>query len=328
MKSASQTTQRELLIADLGRFITMPGSITLPAFAKINWSLRVLGKRADGYHEIDTVFQTISLHDTISFAPTEENRIVLSCDDRSLPSDERNLVWRAAAALQVRCAIHKGARIRLEKRVPVHAGLGGGSADAFATLLGLMYLWNATISESELLELAASVGADVPVFLYGGTARGTGTGTEIAPLADAADKFLLVLKPNANISTSKAYEALNAAALTTSDAKTILSSSQRSSFPDSFSSEALLNDFEAVVLQLEPEIERARVALMKAGASAALLAGSGAAVFGVFDKKDAQERAIQNIELETGWRVFPCSTVGRNHYRSAMGEILTRFTRQ
>ncbi|HSP64423.1 MAG TPA: 4-(cytidine 5'-diphospho)-2-C-methyl-D-erythritol kinase [Pyrinomonadaceae bacterium] len=309
----------------------MSNSITLPAFAKINWSLRVIGRRGDGYHEIDTVFQTISLCDTIRITSTEENPIVLSCDDRSLPSDERNLVWRAAAALRVRCAIQAGARIRLEKRIPVHAGLGGGSADALATLLGLAYLWNATITESELLELAAGLGADVPVFLYGGTARGTGTGTEIAPLRDAADKFLLVLKPNANISTSKAYEALNAAALTTSDAKTILSSSQRNSFPDSFSSAALLNDFAAVVLQLEPEIERARVALMKAGASAALLAGSGAAVFGVFDNKDAQERAIQNVELETGWRVFPCSTVGRNHYRSAMGaagDILARFNKQ
>ena len=309
----------------------MSNTVTLPAFGKINWSLRVLGKRPDGYHEIDTVFQTISLHDTIRIIPTEENHIDLSCDDPSLPSDERNLVWRAAAALQLRCSIQSGVRIRLEKRIPVHAGLGGGSSDAAATLMGLAYLWNVTITESELMELAGNLGADVPVFFYGGTARGAGTGTKIAPLHDAADKFLLVVKPNANISTAKAYEALNAAALTTSDAKTILSSSQRSSFPDSFSSAALLNDFEAVVLQLQPEIERARAALMNAGASAALLAGSGAAVFGVFDNKDAQERAIQNIELETGWRVFPCSTVGRNHYRSAMGaagEMLTRFTRQ
>jgi 4-diphosphocytidyl-2-C-methyl-D-erythritol kinase len=306
-------------------------SITLPAFAKINWSLRVLGKRTDGYHEIDTVFQTISLHDSITITPTGENRIVLSCDDRSLPSGERNLVWRAAAALRVRCAIQNGVRIRLEKRIPVHAGLGGGSADAAATLLGLAYLWNATITEDELLELAAGLGADVPVFLYGGTARGTGTGTEIAPLSDAADKLLLVVKPNANISTSKAYEALKAAALTTSEGNNILSSSQRSDFSAGFSSDALQNDFDAVAFQLEPEIKRAKAALMKAGASAALLAGSGAAVFGVFDNKDAQERAIQNIELEAGWRVFPCSTVGRNHYRSAMGatgEILTRFTRQ
>jgi 4-diphosphocytidyl-2-C-methyl-D-erythritol kinase len=309
----------------------LSNTISLPAFAKINLGLRVRGRRADGYHEIDTVFQAISLYDTISLTPTEKNDIVLSCDDRSLPSDERNLVWRAASALQTGCAIQKGARIRLEKRVPVHAGLGGGSSDAAATLVGLAYLWHAAISESELSEVAAGLGADVPFFLYGGTARGTGKGSDIAVLPDAADKSLIVLKPHANISTAKAYEALNAAALTTSDTKTILSTSRRSSFSDSFSSKALLNDFEAVVLQLEPEIERARVALLRAGAQAALLAGSGAAVFGVFDNKDAQERAIQSIELETGWRVFPCSTVGRNHYRSAMGaagEILTRFTRQ
>jgi 4-diphosphocytidyl-2-C-methyl-D-erythritol kinase len=304
-------------------------TLTLPAFAKINWSLRVLSKRADGYHEIDTVFQTIGLHDAISITTTEKNDIVLSCDDRSLSSDERNLVWRAASALQVRCAIRKGARIRLEKRIPVHAGLGGGSSDAAATLIGLTYLWNATITRGELSELAASLGADVSFFLYGGTARGTGTGRDIAPLRDALDKFLLLVKPNANISTSKAYEAINAAALTTSEGKTILSSSQRSDFSDRLSSAALQNDFEAVAFRLAPEIERAKAALAKAGASAAFLAGSGAAVFGVFDSGDAQERAIQAIELESGWRVFPCRTVGRSHYRSAMGPcgaILERFT--
>ena len=276
------------------------------------------------------MFQTIGLHDTIKITSTDDNRIVLSCDDRSLPSDEGNLVWRAASALHTRCAINKGAYIRLEKRIPVHAGLGGGSSDAAATLVGLAYLWNATITEGELLELAAGLGADVPFFLYGGTARGTGTGKEIAPLRDAADGFLLLVKPNANISTSRAYDALNAVALTTSKGKTILSSSQRSEVFDRLGSDALQNDFEEVAFQLEPEIERARVALVKAGAQAALLAGSGAAVFGVFDNRDAQERAIQNIELETGWRVFPCSTIGRNHNRSAMGaagEILTRFTK-
>jgi 4-diphosphocytidyl-2-C-methyl-D-erythritol kinase len=304
-------------------------TLTLPAFAKINWSLRVIGRRVDGYHEIDTVFQTISLRDTIRITPSEKNDIVLSCDDRSLPSDERNLVWRAASALRVRCAIRTGAYIRLEKCIPVHAGLGGGSSDAAATLIGLAYLWSATVTRDELLELAAGLGADVPFFLCGGTARATGTGIDIAPLRDAADQFLLVVKPNANISTSKAYESLNAAALTTSKAKTILSSSDRSEFSERFSAEALQNDFDAVVFQLEPEIERARVALAKVGAQSALLAGSGAAVFGAFDNKDAQERAIQNIELEAGWRVFPCNTVGRRHYRSAMGaagEILTRFT--
>lgn len=303
--------------------------LTLPAFAKINWTLRVLGKRADGYHEIGTVFQTISLHDSITLEVTADPNISLSCDDPSLPCDERNLVWRAASALQTRWAIRKGARIRLEKRIPVHAGLGGGSSDAAATLIGLAHLWNATITAGEVLETAAGLGADVPFFLYGGTARGTGKGSDVVALGDAPDGFLLLIKPKANISTSKAYAALNAAALTTSEAKTILSSSRGSEVFDKLGPDALQNDFDEVAFQLEPEIERAKVALVKVGAQAALLAGSGAAVFGVFDNKDALERAIQNIELETGWRVFPCYTVGRNHYRSALGaasEMLTRFT--
>jgi 4-diphosphocytidyl-2-C-methyl-D-erythritol kinase len=246
-----------------------------------------------------------------------------------LPSDERNLVWRAAAALQSRCEIKKGVHIRLEKRIPVHAGLGGGSSDAAATLIGLACLWNSTVTRDGLLEIAAGLGADVPFFLYGGAARGTGKGSAIAALDDLADESLLVIKPNANVSTSKAYAALNAPALTTSEAKTILSSSRGSDIFDRVGSYDLQNDFESVAFQLEPEIERAKVALVKAGARAALLAGSGAAVFGVFDNQDALARAIQNIELETGWRVFPCRTVGRSRYETAMGaasEVLTRLT--
>ena len=138
-------------------------------------------------------------------------------------------------------------------------------------------------------------------------------------MRDAPDQSLLVLKPNASISTGKAYGSLQARSLTTAEAKTILSSSARGEISDSSDSKALQNDFEPVVFELEPEIKRAKVALMKAGAKAALLAGSGSAVFGIFDSGDAQVRAIQMIELEAGWRVFPCRTVGRNLYRSAIG---------
>jgi len=304
-------------------------TLTLPAFAKINLGLRVLGKRADGYHEIDTIFQTISLHDTIRLTATDSPEIVLSCDDPSLPADSNNLVYRAAAALQARFAPDKGARIRLFKRIPTQAGLGGGSADGAVTLLALASLWDTNAEPRELLEIASSLGADVPFFFFGGTARGTGTGRDLTPLDDAPDKFLLVLKPKANISTAAAYEALKARSLTSAGAKTILSSSEPSEVSDSFDSKSLQNDFEPVAFELEPEIERAKVALMNAGAARALLAGSGSAVFGIFDSGDAQGRAIRAIELESGWRVFPCSTVGRSHYRSAMGPggaILGRFT--
>lgn len=306
-------------------------TIKLPAFAKINWILRVIGKRQDGFHEIETIFQTISLHDTISLSPLEDDRVVLSCDDRSLSGDEKNLVWRAAAALQARTGAKQGVYIRLEKRIPAQAGLGGGSADAAAALAGLVRLWEANITEQDLLEIAWGLGADVPFFLFGGTARGNGTGKEISAIEDAPEAFLLIIKPNANISTAEAYGSLNARALTTSESKIILSSSQVNGFFDKFAPEALQNDFEAVTFRLEPEIERAKTALLRAGARTALLAGSGSAVFGVFDNQDAQERAIQGIELESGWRLFPCKTVGRNHYRRAMGPcgaVFRRFTGQ
>jgi 4-diphosphocytidyl-2-C-methyl-D-erythritol kinase len=146
-----------------------------------------------------------------------------------------------------------------------------------------------------------------------------GTGKDLTPGPDASDQFLLVIKPNASIATAEAYRSIKAPTLTTAEAKTILSSSERGEISDSFDSKDLQNDFEPAVFGLAPEIKRAKVALMKAGAEAALLAGSGSAVFGVFDNGDAQERAIQMIELEAGWRVFLCRTVGRSAYRSAMG---------
>jgi 4-diphosphocytidyl-2-C-methyl-D-erythritol kinase len=303
-------------------------SITVLAFAKINWSLRVFGKRADGYHEINTILQTINLYDTVSFQVIDAPQISLWCDDRSIPNDENNLVCRAAAALRDRYSIKPGVRIRLEKRTPSEAGLGGGSSDAAATLVALARLWQIEESADDLLEIASRLGSDVPFFFYGGTARGTGRGNSIEPLADAPEKYLLIIKPNVSVSTATAYELLSPPALTTSDAKPILFRSQPIDFSASFDLNALHNDFEPVVFQLQPEIERAKVALLKSGAKAAMLAGSGSAVIGIFENQDAQERAIQAIELETGWRAFSCKTVGRSRHRRAMGpagELLARL---
>src|SRR5262245_43010541 len=201
----------------------MHPSLQLPAFGKINLSLRVLGLRTDGYHELDTIFQSISLHDTIKLTVTTGLEIKLTCDDRRLAT-ETNLVMRAAKALQERFAAQQGALIRLEKRVPVQAGLGGGSSDAAVTLLALAQLWKLAADRRALLEIAADLGADVPFFFSGGTARGTGTGKTIAPLPDAPEKFLLIIKPKAGISTADAYKVLDVGTLTTRNSKTILSS--------------------------------------------------------------------------------------------------------
>lgn len=295
------------------------GSLSIPAFAKINWSLRVLGKRDDGFHEIETVLQTISLHDTIILESRNDQTIRLWCDDRSIPSDETNLVWRAATALRERYSIKSGVTIRLHKRIPSEAGLGGGSSDGAATLIALTHLWGIETTSDDLVRIAERLGSDVPFFLHGGCVHATSRGNEIEPLNDSPGTHLLITKPNAGVSTLRAYEALNRAALTSSEAKPILLRSQASDDSASFDLNGLHNDFEAVVFQLEPEIERAKNALLKSGARAAILCGSGSAVFGIFENQDAQERAIQAIELETGWRAFPCKTVGRSYYRHAMG---------
>ena len=293
-------------------------TITLPAFAKINLTLRVLGKRADGYHDLETIFQTVSLHDTIKITLLDQPHIILSCSDRSLSPGEDNLVIRAARALQRRFAPQRGARVHLEKRIPFQAGLGGGSSDAAVTLIGLAALLALTATKEDFLAIASQLGADVPLFLFGGMIRGTGIGDQLEPLADLPEKFLLILKPNASVSTSDAYKALDERSLTTPNSKTILSTSPRSKIFDKADFASLTNDFEVVAFNLAPEIRRARAALLRAGANAALLAGSGSAVFGIFDSEDAQRRAIQAIELETGWRVFPCRTVGRSEYEAAM----------
>jgi 4-diphosphocytidyl-2-C-methyl-D-erythritol kinase len=293
-------------------------NLTLPAFAKINLGLRVLGKRADGYHELETVFQTISLHDTLKLVLNNDSQIVFSCNDCSLPTGSQNLVVQAARLLQNRFAATRGAHIRLEKRIPARAGLGGGSSNAAVTLLGLTHLWQLNPAAGELQQIASELGADVPFFLHGGTARGTGIGDRIESLPDVPEAFLLIIKPNANISTADAYKVLDEDSLTSQNSKTILSRSDAQAVFDISGFATQPNDFEAVAFALEPEIATAKAALLKAGARSALLAGSGSAVFGIFDSKDAQLRAIQAIELEAGWRVFLCKTVGRDQYRAAL----------
>jgi 4-diphosphocytidyl-2-C-methyl-D-erythritol kinase len=299
----------------------MSEPLILPAFAKINLHLRVLERRKDGYHNLDTVFQTISLHDTISISLVDGPHVVLSSNDRLLRGDENNLVIRAVRLLQSRYAAGKGAHLRLDKRIPMQAGLGGGSSDAAVTLIGLAHLWEINIPRAELIALGSILGADVSFFFYGGRARATGLGDCVESVDDAPEQFLLVIKPNANISTAEAYKALDERSLTSPDAKTILSTSSQTADSDKIDSANFINDFEAVVFDLEPEIRRAKNALLKAGAGTALLAGSGSGVFGVFDSEDAQRRAIQAIELEAGWRVFPCRTVARRECRDAFGDL-------
>ncbi len=317
-------------------------TLSLPSFAKINLSLQILGKRPDGYHEVRTLLQTISLHDDIHFELSSDSAISLSCDEPGIPTDNENLIVRAAYALKERYKINQGARIRVEKRIPAQAGLGGASSNAAVSLLALAHLWRVEGGAGELLEIAANLGADVPFFLLGGRALATGTGATLSSLPDSRDidvQHLMVITPDVGVSTAKAYAALRSPSLTTTNTDPILSSSRneaksRDSQPWPLHAEwkhrlrdDLQNDFESVIFDIEPEIRRTKEALLQAGALGALLAGSGSSVFGIFADREDQQRAVNEIKLEAGWRIFPCVTVSRNDYLRAVGSWAIPFLR-
>ena len=309
-------------------------SLSLPSFAKINWSLEIPGKRPDGYHEVKTLLQTISLHDDLHFEVSEDRAVSLSCDNPDIPTGGDNLIVRAAHALQERCKVEQGVRIRLEKRIPIKAGLGGASSNAAVSLLALDHLWQVKPGVGDLWEIAAKLGADVPFFLLGGCVHATGTGTTLSPLPSAPEpvrKYLIVITPNAGISTAAAYNALDSRALTTKNANPILSVSQSEANPRHSQlwplEDSLKNDFESVIFDIEPEIRRTKEALLQAGALGALLAGSGSSVFGIFADEKDQQRAANEIELEAGWRIFPCATVSQTEYLRAVGSWDVPFLR-
>jgi len=294
-------------------------TFTLPAHAKVNLLLRVLGRRTDGYHEIHTIFQTVTLHDRLTFAPAEEGHFSLECDTPGVPADERNLVWRAARALRERYGVRSGAHIRLEKRIPAGGGLGGGSSDAAAALVGLSNLWGLETDAVELSKIGMRLGADVPFFLTGGTALGTGTGADITPLKDLPEQHLVVITPGVEVPTAEAYGALKAPALTKEGGVANLSVSRTEAGIYDSLCEVMSNDFEAVVSGLYPSIGRARDALMEAGARCAMLSGSGASVFGVFETKGDAGRAGLALEGRAGWRVFQCATLSRAGHARSLG---------
>jgi 4-diphosphocytidyl-2-C-methyl-D-erythritol kinase len=308
--------------------------LRVPSFAKINWYLQVLGKRPDGYHEVVTVLQTISLHDELGFELVEDGAISLECNDPEIPTDDRNLVVKAALLLKARFNLKLGVHVTLHKRIPAKAGLGGASANAAVSLFALAHLWNLQVSSREFFEMATFLGADVPFFLVGGCGLATGIGATVSPVSDQISgpvRQVIVITPAASVSTADAYTALNCDALTTSKSNPILSSSRiesdlLNSQPWS-RSDSLRNDFEPVIFDIEPEIRRAKEALIQAGADAALLAGSGSSVFGIFAGEKEQQRARDQIQPEPGWRVFPCGTLSRNEYRNALGDWAVPFLR-
>lgn len=291
-------------------------SITVKSFAKINWTLDVLFRREDGYHEIRTIYQTVSLHDRLHLSETGD-AIEIVCDVAAVPADENNLVYKAAARLRGEAGINRGARIEIEKRIPVAAGLGGGSSNAATALLGLARLWKINIDERAMTEIAASLGSDVPFFLLGGTALGVGRGEEVYPLEEVECDYLVLANPGIAVSTAAAYEKLSR--LTRSEAARIIPFSLMAAKAIRDLPLRARNDFEEVVLIAHDEIAGLKTRLTEAGARQALMSGSGATVFGVFDNLEASERAIKELRAAGIW-AERAHAIKRKEYQSALFE--------
>ncbi|MDM7921647.1 MAG: 4-(cytidine 5'-diphospho)-2-C-methyl-D-erythritol kinase [Pyrinomonadaceae bacterium] len=292
---------------------------TLPSFAKINLGLRVAGKRDDGFHDLFTVFQTVTLADRITFEEADE--IVLSCSDPRVPVDGSNLIVKAAEALQGRFGTEKGAKVFLEKNIPSPGGLGGGSSNAAVALLGLCRLWEIKADVEKLLPIAGQLGSDVPYFLYGGTATGMGRGTEIEPIDEFECDSLVIVTPDISVSTRDAFAGLGAASLTKDESNRILLNYRFEAVNADFRTAELVNDFEKTVFAAYPEITAVKQKLLELGARTASLSGSGASVFGIFDKQETRQTAMKALGNVSNWRSFAVATVSRDQYRGALGWV-------
>jgi len=292
----------------------MKNSVRLPAFAKINLCLHIVGRRPDGYHELRTIFQAISLHDTLRLSLVATPGISLEADEPSLPAGPENLVCRAIAAISCELGFHGGIQARLEKRIPVARGLGGGSSDAAAALIGMLRLTNKKMPLARLVEIGASLGADVPFFLFGGRAVAVNRGDEVYPLPDIPKRSVLVVSPRGiGVSTKDAYEWVSAELTNRPVTHRIqgfcaLCWSRQGT--------GVSNDFEAPVFRRYPRLGEIRGALLERGAAEAALAGSGSAVFGVFRNPAQARRAARKFPEDS---VFVVETLSRENYGRALG---------
>jgi 4-diphosphocytidyl-2-C-methyl-D-erythritol kinase len=296
--------------------------VRIPSFAKINLRLDILGKRADGYHELRTVFQTISLHDELRLSATKSRDISLTIHGNDALADEpgeKNLAYRAIQAARKRLKIRAGVHIDLRKTIPAGGGLGGGSSNAAAALLGYLQLTNNKLPMAVLMELAASLGADVPIFLFGGRALGAGRGDEIYPLPDIKKLNLLVVVPKGiRVPTPDAFRWLNAPKRNAATLTKLAADPKLWEFCAlswSAQGSGLSNDFEPPVFRRHNRLDQVKQVLLHSGAAEASLAGSGSAVFGVFPSPALARRAAVRFPHD---QTFVCETVSRDRYLNAV----------
>jgi len=296
--------------------------LILPSFAKINWTLEILGKRADGYHELRTLLQTVSVADELIFELLEQG-IEIVCDHPDVPCDETNLVYRAAKLLADFTGISKGVRVTINKRIPTAAGLGGGSGNAAVTFLALQKLWQVELTPGALFPLGAKLGADVPFFFIGGTCLGVGRGDEIYPLTDIKAENLLLVNAGILVPTREVYGALPLE-LTNPNAITKMPTSFEVAYAAATTQDEqirLHNDLEIPVLACHGLLVEVKEKLMQAGASGVLMSGSGSTVFAIFDSSEARNDAQSELS-QYGWWCASARTLSRNEYQKIYRQAL------
>ena len=285
--------------------------ISVDANAKINLTLDILGKRDDGYHEVSMVMQEISLHDTLHLEEIPAG-IELEISGSDLPADESNLCYRAARLVKDTCNLKAGVRIRLEKRIPVAAGLAGGSTDAAAVFKGMNDLFSLNITEEKLCDLGAELGSDIPFCILGGTMLATGRGELLKRLPDFAGVNVVLPKPRVGVSTAWAYKTYDAGYTGRHpDNEAMIKAIEQGDV--SGVSNLLCNVLEGVTIKEHVIINTYKQAMLKAGALCSMMSGSGPTVFGIApDETVAEAVAAQIKGIDAGAAVFTAKTVGRN----------------
>ena len=268
----------------------------IKAYAKINLGLDVVRRLENGYHEVKMVMQTVGIYDVLDFERTDGG-IVITTDSGELPTDENNLIYKAAKLMMETYPISGGVKIHLEKHIPIAAGMAGGSTDAAATLKGMNRLFDLGCTLKDLMELGVKIGADVPYCVMGGTALAEGIGEKLTPLAPAPDCYVLVAKPDINVSTKYVYEHL--------DAQEIVKHPDIAGMVEAIAEESLQgildrmeNVLETVTVSAYPVIQTIKDRMKELGAINSLMSGSGPTVFGIFVEKDMARRAYDKLEEE------------------------------
>lgn len=292
-------------------------SVKLRSWAKLNLTLDVLDNRGDGYHELDSVVQVISLFDELEFVPASAGVIQITADADWLPLDSSNTIFRAVDVFKEWVGAEPGIRCAIRKHIPAQAGLGGGSSNAAATITALNVLYNAGLDIETMTGLAAKVGSDAALFIAGGTVRMRGRGDVLEPLPDAPCLSFVIVKPDEGVSTADAYSLLDQGdhdrRRLSQDAVEAVMAGQRDALVDCFG-----NDFDGVISERLESVRLAKQALKTAGARSAMLTGSGSAVFGVFNTEADAASAAGTIPPSVG-SVYVVRSMSRRE--SSLSEV-------